>query len=192
MLNIKTQPICLFGLPSDANGGAFENALDGSSDVWSAHETFPSVSGQGESLVEATLHELETRGWSPVDLFQVQLALEEGIANAIEHGNKHDPNKFVHMDVELDDARILVKIQDEGEGFPHWALPDPTDEANLDKPSGRGVFLIRNSMTKVWFNDKGTCIFMEKNPTPLESFSIEGAQETSSSDESIASESVDE
>ena len=166
MFRYKIQPIFLFGVPSDANGGE----LNESPRLWRAQTAFPSVSGQEEPLVESILHELESRGWAPSDLFQVQHALEEGVANAIEHGNKRDPDKLVRIEVELDDSKILVKIQDEGEGFPHWALPDPTDESNLDKPSGRGVYLIRNLMTKVWFNEKGSCIYMEKNPSPSETW----------------------
>ena len=94
-------------------------------------------------------------------MFHAQLALEEAITNAIEHGNKFDESKFVRVAADIDDSRAFFRIQDEGPGFPYWDLPDPTQPDNLDKPCGRGVFLIRNLMTKIHFNETGNCLFME-------------------------------
>jgi serine/threonine-protein kinase RsbW len=46
------------------------------------------------------------------------------------------------------------------------ALPDPTLEENLEKPSGRGVLLMREFMTKVEYNDRGNCVTLEKHREP--------------------------
>jgi hypothetical protein len=51
-------------------------------------------------------------------------------------------------------------VQDEGEGFDPTALPNPLDEENLLKPSGRGVFLMKQLAEDVRyeFSEKGTTV----------------------------------
>ena len=44
---------------------------------------------------------------------------------------------------------MLIRITDEGDGFDPEAVPDPTDEENLEIPSGRGLMLMRCYMTSV-------------------------------------------
>ena len=56
------------------------------------------------------------------------------------------------------DATYLVR--DEGSGFDPSTLPDPTALANLDRPSGRGLLLIRTFMDEVRHNEKGNEIEM--------------------------------
>jgi len=46
-------------------------------------------------------------------------------------------------------------VQDEGNGFNFQDLPDPTDPANIEKPNGRGVFLMRNLADEVTFSSDG-------------------------------------
>ena len=130
--------------------------------LWRLNESFPSVSGAGESCFDAVCEQLESRAWSAGDVFAMRLALSEAFENAVEHGNKRDPSKSVHLSVELDDARAIASVRDEGPGFPVENAPDPTLEANLEKVSGRGLFLIRNFMTNVWHNKEGNVIYMEK------------------------------
>ena len=58
------------------------------------------------------------------------------------------------------EARYVIR--DEGQGFDPSRLPDPTDPANLEKTSGRGLLLIRTFMDEVRHNDKGDEIVMVK------------------------------
>ncbi len=134
--------------------------------VWRYATSFLSVSGAGESFVDAVLRELERRAWSSKDLFAVQLALEEAIANAVEHGNRRDPAKKVDVSAEISVERVLLSVRDEGEGFDESATPNPTLDENLEIPTGRGLLLIRSFMTNVWRGLNGAEIFMEKTPTP--------------------------
>jgi len=53
-------------------------------------------------------------------------------------------------------------MRDEGPGFDLSTLPDPTLEENLDKPSGRGILLMREFMTKVEYVEDGSCVILEK------------------------------
>lgn len=95
-------------------------------------------------------------GVSDGDLPDLQLALEEGLANAVKHGNQLNPAKQVKVECQLlDDCMIRVTIEDEGAGFNPEEVPDPTDFANLDKPSGRGIVLMRAFMDEVLYNGRG-------------------------------------
>ena len=133
--------------------------------AWRYTTSFPSVSGAGEPFVAAVLDELERRAWSPKDLFAVQLALEEAITNAVEHGNRRDPTKKVDVFAEISVERVLLSVRDEGEGFDESTIADPLLDENLAIPTGRGLLLIRSFMTKVWRGANGAEIFMEKTPT---------------------------
>ena len=141
--------------------------------AWRLIETLPSVSGSGESCIDKVINELESRGWSASDQFAMRLALSEAFENAVEHGNKKDSSKNVHLSVVVDDNRALATIRDEGPGFQYDATPNPTLDENLASVCGRGLFLIKNFMTNVWHNEAGNVIYMEKVPTPSEKEKLE-------------------
>jgi anti-sigma regulatory factor (Ser/Thr protein kinase) len=56
----------------------------------------------------------------------------------------------------------VFAIRDEGQGFDPASLPDPTDPANLERISGRGLLLIQTFMDKVEHNESGNQITMTK------------------------------
>lgn len=105
---------------------------------------------------------LDSRNLVQASIFDVQLAVEEAIVNAIRHGNKSQLKKTVHIDCEINDEAIVIAVEDEGQGFDVSNLPDPTAGENLLKPGGRGLLIIRNKMDKVEFNSKGNKIIMTK------------------------------
>ena len=96
------------------------------------------------------------------DLFDVRLALEEALINAARHGNKLDKNKEIYIKVKVLPQSIELEIKDQGNGFDYKKLPLPTDEQNLEKTSGLGVFLIKELMDEVEFLDGGSRIKMVK------------------------------
>ena len=100
-----------------------------------------------------------------MDLPDLQLALEEGLANAIKHGNKMDPEKTVTVECFLNGDIVRVVIQDEGPGFDPNDVPDPTLPENLDKPSGRGVMLMKAFMDDVLYNETGNQLTFIKRCT---------------------------
>ena len=87
--------------------------------------------------------------------FAVRLALGEALANAFKHGNKDDPDKAVKLDCRVELTRIVIEIEDQGEGFDPEAVPNPTEQENLEIPSGRGIALMRSYMTDVSFLPPG-------------------------------------
>ena len=106
-----------------------------------------------------------SRGMSEMDLPDMQLALEEGLANAIKHGNRLEPAKKVTLECYLDGDVVRVVIQDEGEGFYLDDVPDPTLPENLDKPSGRGLTLLNAFMDEIFYNDIGNQLTFIKRCT---------------------------
>ncbi len=120
-------------------------------------------------------------------LIRVTVALREALSNAILHGNleidsalreKDDKtyfaqmesrrdqepycDRFVHVSAKESHDEAVYVIRDEGRGFDPSNLPDPTDPVNLEKVSGRGLFLIRTFMDEVTHNKTGNEITMIK------------------------------
>jgi serine/threonine-protein kinase RsbW len=97
------------------------------------------------------------------DVFAVRLALEEALVNAIRHGHHDDPMRHATVSILVGPERILVEVQDEGEGFDPKDVPDPLAPENLERSSGRGLHLMRTYMTWVRFNSRGNCVTMCKS-----------------------------
>jgi serine/threonine-protein kinase RsbW len=124
--------------------------------------TIPSDTAAGHDVQERIVGLLEQRGYPMRDIFSVRLALEEALVNAIKHGNGLDPSKSVRVHCDIQTDRVYVEIEDEGQGFAPEDVPDPTLDENIERPSGRGLMLIRSFMNRVDFNDRGNCIRIEK------------------------------
>lgn len=80
------------------------------------------------------------------------IAVTEVGNNAIIHGNKRDPNKKVHLNIDVGEGEICVVIRDEGVGFNPDGLSNPLDPENLLRESGRGIFIVRSLMDEVRFD----------------------------------------
>lgn len=89
------------------------------------------------------------------------LAVVEAVNNAIIHGNNSDPEKNVNVHYIIDNKGITFDIKDEGPGFDYNIIPDPTDEANLEKLSGRGLYLMKHLSDKIEFKDNGSLVEMK-------------------------------
>jgi serine/threonine-protein kinase RsbW len=96
------------------------------------------------------------------DIFCVRLALEEALVNAIKHGNQMDRSKSVRISYRVGPDRFDIQITDEGSGFDPEEVPDPTAAENLERPTGRGLMLMRYYMSHVTFNAQGNCVHMSK------------------------------
>jgi CheY-like chemotaxis protein len=121
------------------------------------------------------------------DRVRVGIALEETLANALYHGNLEVSSELRESDTDAyyemaekrrhqspyQERRIVVQaklacheavfvVRDEGSGFDVSALPDPTDPSNLEKVSGRGIFLMRSFMDQVFYNAAGNVVTLIK------------------------------
>jgi CheY-like chemotaxis protein/anti-sigma regulatory factor (Ser/Thr protein kinase) len=119
-------------------------------------------------------------GSDETGLIQMTVALREALLNAMDHGNleldsalrEQDDHSYhtlqrerrtqkpytdrrVHITSRETPGEAVFVIRDEGPGFDVSKLPDPTDPANLEKSSGRGLLLIRAFMSDVRHNERG-------------------------------------
>jgi len=111
------------------------------------------------------LEEVTRYAYSEAAAFSIRLAVEEGLINAIKHGNGCDPAKVVEVGLDINERRIIISIADQGEGFDPSGVPDPTRDENLEKPCGRGIMLMRAYMDEVQYNRRGNQVRMVKNNT---------------------------
>ncbi len=120
--------------------------------------------------VPALLNDLaaavEEYNYPKKDLFALRLALEEALVNAVKHGNKGDTSKEARLGYHVNADFVLIEVEDEGAGFDPSAVPDPLAPENLERPSGRGLFLIRQYMTWMEHSERGNCVRMCKQRSP--------------------------
>jgi serine/threonine-protein kinase RsbW len=113
-------------------------------------------------LEEELLREVERCGYDEADTFAIKLALEEGLVNAIKHGNRFDRRKAIRVTHDIGQRQAIFTIADEGVGFRPERVPDPTADENLERPCGRGLMLIRAFMDEVSYNEKGNEVRLKK------------------------------
>ncbi len=92
--------------------------------------------------------------------FNLRVALAEALANAIIYGNRLDPDKFVDVRVVVTRSGLTLNVCDQGDGFDPDAVPDPTLPDRVERPDGRGLFIIRKLVDEVRFNERGNTICM--------------------------------
>ena len=100
------------------------------------------------------------------DLYQISveqygnvlIAITEAVNNAIIHGNKNIANKKTDIEYNIDSQTITFTVFYEGTGFDFNDLPDPTSPENLEKPQGRGIFLMNHLADEVNFIDNGNVV----------------------------------
>ena len=121
------------------------------------------------------------------ECLRLGVAIEEALLNAYYHGNlevssdlreqdhrlyhetaaqraRETPyrDRRIYVNVRITPTQATYTIRDEGQGFDPGSLPDPTDPANLDRPCGRGMLLMRTFMDNVIYNDKGNEVTLFK------------------------------
>lgn len=88
----------------------------------------------------------------------IMIAVTEAVNNAIKHGSRSDSSKNVSLSLALTDGLIKFRVEDEGPGFDYHNLPDPTTAENLEKPGGRGIFLMKHLADEVEFGENGKVV----------------------------------
>jgi serine/threonine-protein kinase RsbW len=96
------------------------------------------------------------------EVFGIRLAVEEALVNAMKHGNQMDQCKRVRVAYRVSPQQFDILIADEGCGFNPDKVPDPTAAENLERPSGRGLMLMRHYMSEVEYNPCGNSVRMCK------------------------------
>jgi len=94
---------------------------------------------------------------------EIELALREALVNAIVHGNKRNSHKSVQVKCRFSmDGEVSMTVEDEGRGFQHNSVPDPTSPDNRLRTRGRGIYLMRSLMDEVDFEQGGSVVHMRK------------------------------
>jgi serine/threonine-protein kinase RsbW len=121
----------------------------------------PSELGVIEEAVDVVARHCLAEGLSPRQArFHLRVALCEALANAIIYGNQGDTTKSVDVHVTVTEPAFAVEVVDEGTGFDPAALATPVLPEDLEAARGRGLFLIRQLVDAVSFNDRGNAICM--------------------------------
>jgi len=114
--------------------------------------------GLGEALANAMLHgNLELKS----ALREVDADAYHRLAEARRAESPYQDRR-IEVEVRLSRAAAEFVIRDEGLGFDPTTLPDPTDPANLEKVTGRGILLMQAFMDQVDFNALGNEVTMVK------------------------------
>jgi serine/threonine-protein kinase RsbW len=87
--------------------------------------------------------------FSQEDSENIWLAIQEGLANSMRHGNKLDKSKTVSVQFVPGADKIEIRIKDQGPGIELDSIPNPNLPENLLKPSGRGVYFMKQVMDSV-------------------------------------------
>jgi serine/threonine-protein kinase RsbW len=91
----------------------------------------------------------------------ILISLTEAVNNAVQHGNRNDVTKVVCVKSRKNNRVLCCEISDEGPGFNPEIIPDPTTPENIEKPGGRGVFLMKQLSDKIRFKDNGSTVELE-------------------------------
>jgi len=124
-----------------------------------------------EQVKQFVISIAEKIGFDPLDMFQIELVVDEAYANAADHGSECSKDMQVHIKCIIDGNKLILIIKDFG-GKPF--NPD-FFERIADKKTwgigGRGIKIIKEIMDEVMYffvTGKSTTLYMvkEKKETP--------------------------
>lgn len=118
------------------------------------------------SIVENLIDEISIDLALVADAYgNVLIGVIEAVTNAIVHGNLSDTNKMVTVTISQSNRQLIIRVDDEGSGFNYDGVPDPTKPGNVEKPDGRGVFLMKHLADEVVFERGGASVILKFNIT---------------------------
>ena len=131
------------------------------------HQTIPSTLPALERIIRRILRVARTMECARGELDKVELALREALINSIIHASGGDARKKVEVCcLCTKDKGMLLVVRDAGPGFDPKQIPDPTTAENVFSSHGRGIFLMRQMMDDVRFEEGGRKVVMKKAARP--------------------------
>ncbi len=117
---------------------------------------------------EMLLEAMGRHGYPDAARFAVRLALEESLVNAFRHGHKDLPQDTpARVEFSVTGDVVELAIEDQGPGFKPEDVPDPTLDENIERPTGRGLLLMRAYMARVEYMGRGNRVEMTyQRPRP--------------------------
>lgn len=117
-------------------------------------QDYPSTLESVDEAETVILQAAADAGFDEDEQHRIGMSVRECMVNAVVHGNRYNRNKVVHVGVTRSsgagaDDSFTVRIVDQGDGFEVQEVPDPLQENNLLRHSGRGLFLMGAFMDDV-------------------------------------------
>src|SRR5262249_34922324 len=124
------------------------------------------ASAQIDSLLERLAAMVREWNYPHQDVVAVRLALNEALDNALTHGHRGDTSKSACVCASISAREVVVCVQDEGPGFNPAALADLLCAVGEDQPSVRGLQLMRNCTTALYYNSSGNRVTFKRRRSP--------------------------
>ena len=126
-------------------------------------DAVPGVAGAIEQFMKEA-------GFPNQAILDIQLALEEAIANTILHGYRGDPGTII-LHGSITDNHLVVEITDTAPPFDPLTVPDPDLTSPLEerKEGGLGIYLIRqvtDTVTYRYEQGKNILILSKRKESP--------------------------
>lgn len=113
------------------------------------------------SVVEQLIDDINKKFNLDRDIYgNILIAVLEAVTNSVIHGNKRNPEKKVNIQFEANEKTFQFIIEDQGPGFDYSNVPDPTKPINVEKPHGRGIFLMMKLSDDITFENKGRRVIL--------------------------------
>ena len=117
-------------------------------------QDYPSILESVDEAETVILKAAADVGFDEDEQHRIGMSVRECMVNAVVHGNRYSRNKVVHVGVTRSaepgtGEKFTIRIVDQGEGFEIQEVPDPLEENNLLRHSGRGLFLMGAFMDDV-------------------------------------------
>ena len=117
---------------------------------------FPTEKNKKDEIIDSIFTEMNNiSGKLLLPHESLRLILDEAIINAMEHGNRWNPEKIITVILEQAQTCLKVIISDEGEGFQFsrdfYQIPPPSMTER-----GRGIHLIKYLCPAEWHNNGAT------------------------------------
>jgi len=121
-------------------------------------------------LPSAALYIVRECQWRGIEedtiLSNISICVDELLNNALMHGNDLDENRRIFIQMDFDQEKAMISVEDQGEGFDYRkVVSEFTDNADT-LPTRRGLFIVHYLMDEVMFNEKGNKVTMVKYLRP--------------------------
>lgn len=112
----------------------------------------PSIEGNERIAIDTISEAVAPLGLAPAKLERLKTAVGETVMNAIEHGNRNNPDLEVGVEVASTDSALMVRVTDQGGDLEIPDAETPDIEAKLageQTPRGWGLFLVSQMVDQV-------------------------------------------
>jgi serine/threonine-protein kinase RsbW len=115
-----------------------------------------SFSGRLENLAKVrdfVVDAAKSAGFSELDTYAIELAVDEACANIIEHAYGGEGVGEIQCTCQVNKDRLTIILRDFGKPFDPDSVPEPNLTAPIEdlQPGGAGLYLMRKMMDEVEF-----------------------------------------